>query len=213
MKNISIYKKSALAAVAVLCASSAQAITVLNFIIDGDTFSLPYQITNSSTAGESVVAFHLDLLGTGTVFDTVTGGIPNATIGVPFTPLAGTGVSTGLTSPATVADGSTVLDLAFSDFGPGEFFRWDIDVDFSAGGATVFGNNLIGATAWADFSDGQRLFGVLGAVPGNPDAAAFTVTGRVQTPPPGSVPDGGTTLALLGLSLAGLGGLHRKFKK
>jgi hypothetical protein len=32
------------------------------------------------------------------------------------------------------------------------------------------------------------------------------------TPPTGSVPDGGTTLALLGLSLAGLAGLQRKFK-
>lgn len=200
---------SALFAMAVLAAGAAQAIPSLNFIIDGDTFNNPYSITNNSTAGETVLRFNLNL-GTATsggpyCFDTISGGPCNPDPQSPaaFQPLGGTNVTTGLTAPATVADGAQVLDLFFNDFNAGETFSWYIDVD-SATSFSTFGDHLIGATAFVDFSNGQRLFGSLFAVDGNPDAAQFTVTGTAPTP---SIPEPGT-LALM--ALAGLGFIRRR---
>lgn len=201
---------SALFAMAVLAAGAAQAIPSLSFIIDGDTFNNPYSITNNSTAGETVLRFNLDL-GTATsggayCFDTISGGPCNPDNNqspAAFQSLGGTNVTTGLTAPATVADGTQVLDLFFNDFNAGETYSWYIDVD-SATSFSTYGNNLIGATAFIDFSNGQRLFGSLFAVDGNPDAAQFTVTGTAPTP---SIPEPGT-LALM--ALAGLGFIRRR---
>lgn len=62
------------------------------------------------------------------------------------------------------------------------------------------GNELNGATALVDFSDGQRLTGVLATVPGNDLASQCTVTGTGPIPIPEL-----TSLALLGLGLGALG--------
>lgn len=192
-------------------ASVSVAAPMLSFIIDGDTFSQPYAITNSSTAGENVVRFQLDLstvAGPAVVYDTVNGGVPNSSGGVPFTPVGGDAALTGLVLPASVADGATLLDISFTDFNSSETFRWDIDVDFAVGSVTVYGDNLIGATAIIDFSDGQRLTGILQAVPGNADAAQFTVTGITQTP--NEVPEPTTLVLWSVMSGAGLAAWRRR---
>ncbi|HEV2612844.1 MAG TPA: PEP-CTERM sorting domain-containing protein [Noviherbaspirillum sp.] len=200
---------SALFTIAALSAGAAQAIPSLSFIIDGDTFNNPYSITNNSTAGETVTRFSLNL---GTIpsggpfcFDTVNGGPcnPSPQSPTPFSPVGSTGVTTGLTSPAVVSDGAQILDLFFNDFNPGETFSWNIDID-SASAFTTLGSQLIGATAFVDFSNGQRLLGSLLAVAGNPDATQFTVTGVV---PVGRVPEP-STMALM--ALAGLAFLRRR---
>ena len=161
----------------------------LTFIVDGDTFTQPFSITNSSTAGIFVTDFTLDLAPAGFVYDTV------GTGATPFTPQAGSDVTTGLL-PVTVPDGSSLLDLDFNDFDPGETFSWAIDVDPPTGNATVNGDELIGATATIDFSDGTRLVGFLMAVTGNPDAAEFTVTEVTTIPGAIDITDMGTVTIL-----------------
>lgn len=123
-------------------------------------------------------------------YDTVAGG-PCRFAGSAgaFSPAGGTDVITGLIGPVVVADASQLLDISFADFDAGEFFRWDIDVDqIGATSSAVTGDEMVGATATVDFSDGTRLFGVISAVAGNSDAGQFVVTGVGRAvPEPGSL--------------------------
>ena len=164
----------------------------LTFLIDGDTFDEGFSITNSSSPGINVTAFQLDLSPIGFSFDTnsVTS---DGSAGVAFAPRDGSDLTTGLT-PEVVPDNATSFTLDFSDFQPGETFTWNIDVDATPGGdESVGGNDLIGATATIDFSDGTRLIGMLMPVDGNADAANFEVT-EVTTVPDMSVGSGIVTI-------------------
>jgi hypothetical protein len=191
-----------------ICGPVAEATPMLSFIIDGNTFTQPFSITNVSDGGEQVVGFHLDLAGVGLVYDPVDGGAPgNGTLGTPFAAVGGSDVTTGLT-PVVIPDGATILDLAFGHFEAGETFSWDIDVDHGTNmnNVTIYGSEMIGALAYVDFSDGQTLPGVLAAVHGNCDASQFIVTGIVPTDP---VPEPGTLL-LLGSGLVGFAARRRR---
>lgn len=192
---------TAAAGFAIALAGAAAATPSFDFIIDGDTFSLPFSFTNTSDAGEQIVAFGIDVDPAGLVFDTVDGGIPNGTNGGAFTPVGTSAADTGLISTPVVPDGATMFSLAFNDFGVGETFQFDIDVDDASGTpATIPGNLMIGSTAYADFSDGQRVTGIFAAISGNSDASGFIATGITQTPAV-PLPAAGWML------LAGLGGL------
>jgi hypothetical protein len=183
----------------------------LFFLIDGDTFTQPYSITNTSTAGEFVVGFGINLTGTGLVFDPVDFGPPgNNTAGTPFTPQGGTDAITGLIGPVAVADGSLFLNLTFNDFDVGETFSWLIDVDPADPNAspTVFGNQMIGAAVYADFSNGLRGSGFMVAVDGNPDAAQFVIT--TITPTPGIPEPAAWALMIAGFGLIGTAARHRR---
>lgn len=178
--------KPILVAAFVMAPLPALAIPSLSFLIDGDTFSQPYSFTNTSDAGEMITAFSIDLSGTALVFDPVDGGAPgNGSGGTAFAATGGTDVTTGLTG-STVVDGGTTLDILFNNFDAGETFSFLLDVDPADPNAptpTVLGNEMIGATAAINFSDGQQLTGIFAAVGGNPDAAAFTATGLAPIPP------------------------------
>jgi hypothetical protein len=189
------------AGILLLASHAALAVPSLYFFIDGDTFTQPFSINNNSSSGERVTRFQLDLSPTGMVFDPVDLGPPgNGTLGTPFTPRNGSDALTGLVATTGPADGATLLDLLFNDFNVGETFSWDIDIDGATGSPiSVFGNQLIGATAIIDFSDGQRLIGMLTEVIDNSDASEFTVTGRTTTP----IPEPGS-LALLLLGFAAI---------
>ncbi len=199
-------------AAAVGFAPVASAVPMLSFMIDGDTAFESFSISNNSTTGQLVTGFHLDITSTGTCFDVTD--LPadacpgNAANGLlEFAAKDGSDVITGLLPPS-VSDGDTILDFLFTDFDPGESFIWDLDVDSVGGGTngTVLGNQLIGATAWVDFSNGDRLFGTLGGVQGNSDASAFSVVGELRLQPvvdPDPVPLP-STLPMIALAILGL---------
>ena len=182
---------------AFLLASSAHALPSLSFIIDGDTYSEPFSITNNSTGGQMVTGFRLNLAPAGICFDQASDPCHSSS-GVDFAASGGTGTSTGLVS-GQVSAANTLLTLVFNDFGPGETFSWDIDVD-EASDPSVYGDEMIGALAEVDFSNGLTLLGELVAVSGNPDASTFTVTGVIPEP-------GTATLLSIGLSMLAL---HRR---
>ncbi|MEZ6052056.1 MAG: right-handed parallel beta-helix repeat-containing protein [Planctomycetaceae bacterium] len=166
----------------------------LTFFIDGNTFTQPYSIINSSDPGVDITGFQFDILPSSHLFDTVE---PQGS--TPFQPQFQTDIVTGLLTvngtaitPGTdplqdsvgtvlvgggVTDGTSLIDLTFDDFNSNETFTWLIDADPLGGTATVLGSDLIGSTVVVDFSSGAQLTGALMAVPGNTDAAIFVATG------------------------------------
>jgi hypothetical protein len=203
-----LFAQKSLAVLALgIWATAASADGGLSFIIDGNTLNTPFAITNTSTGGEFVVGFGIDLAGTNLGFDTIDGGfgIPNSH---QFAAFGGTGATTGLVSSPDVADGATSFGITFSDFDPGETFQFLLDVDpFGADNGTVLGNEMIGASAYVDFSNGLRAIGILAAVAGNDDASAFTVTSVVPTP---AVPEPASwAMMIAGFGLIG-GAMRRR---
>lgn len=208
----------AIATVLTVGIHQAQAASSLSFQVVGDTWTQPFSITNDSTAGEKVTRFQLDVstvtTGRAILFDTVGGVLPpNTSSGQDFQPTAGSDALTGLIpllgSPK-VPDGATLLDISFTGFDPTETFSWLIDVDPADGivPSTITGAGMIGTTALVDFDNNVRLTGILAPVPGNPEAAAFTVTHTGPTPN-GEIPEP-ITLVAVGLSVASLGGYLRR---
>jgi len=186
-------------------AAPAQADGNLFFLIDGDTFTQPFAITNNSTAGETILEFGFNLAGTGVVFDPVDFGPPgNNTLGTPFQPLGGSDATTGLVNPVTVVDGSTFFSMDFTNFDVGETFSWLLDVDPAdplAPTPTIFGNDLIGALVYVDFSNGLRGSGLIEAVAGNDDAGQLVI--RTFTPTP-EIPEPSTwAMMITGFGLTG----------
>ena len=177
---MNLLKTVLLGAVALAAAAPAYAAGSLFFVISGDTFNAPFSITNQSTMGETVTGFGLTLV-TPYGFDTVNGGFGIDSANA-FSPSGGTGVTTGYTGPGSFADGAGSIAFTFNDFGVGETFSWLIDVDQGQIAATVFGNELIGAAAYADFSNGLRGSGFLVAVAGDPSASQFVITTIAPTP-------------------------------
>ncbi|MEQ1548378.1 MAG: PEPxxWA-CTERM sorting domain-containing protein [Chakrabartia sp.] len=166
--------------------------------MSGDTFSQPFSITNTSTALENVTGFGISLISP-FGFDVTNGGwgIDNS---VPFSAVGGTGVTTGLSSVSPVVDAQQTLNFTFSSFGVGETFSWLIDVDQQNVG-TTFGNQLIGSTGYADFSNGLRGLGTFVAIAGNSQGSQFQI--RTFTPTPG-VPEPATwAMMLLGFGATG----------
>ena len=150
-----------------------------------------------------MLSFGFDLSTVNYVFDTKDGGVPNSSDSVPFTPRNNSDTLTGLVGPVTVADGANFFKIDFTNFTANKTFSWDIDVDSSKsnGSATVYGNELIGAKAFVDFSNGLRANGVLKAVSGKPNASAFSVVTVTPTP---AVPEPATwAMMILGFGVVG----------
>lgn len=173
----------------------------LSFLIDGNTFGTPFDITNSSAGAFDITGFTLDLTAVNAIWDSIEPGSS-----IPFQPQNATDVLTGLSTvngnlitPGTdplqdnngvvlpgggVPDDQPVLDLVFTDFNPGETFSWLLDSDFVGQPAsTILGSDLIGADITVNFTGGQFLTGQLTGIPGNIDASEFVATGGTIAAP------------------------------
>ena len=126
------------------------------FRAEGDTFVQPFRLTNNANDGERVTQFELDLTPLGLIFD------EDGLTGKPFTALNGTDASTGVTGTSLDSTGQ-ILTVTFdgASFTPGETLEFVIDVDLAPEtqggapiGASVFGNDLIGALVQVDFTPG-----------------------------------------------------------
>ncbi len=202
----------------------------LDFSIIGNTFAQPWVITNTSQPGNDIVGFMLDFTPTialvppGVEWDTIEPGSS-----VPFLPLLGSDVLTGLSmingtavvgpivpgpgatdttdAVATVLPGGGVpdmqglLDLAFTDFNPGETFTWEADVDdVGAGASTVLGSDLVGTDITVNFTGGLFISGSL--VPLGFNGSTFVATsGAIGSP--GISSNGGN-----GIRLSAVNGSH-----
>ncbi len=154
----------------------------LGFQIVGNTFGQPFSIVNTSQGGFDILGFELDLAASGVVWDTVEPGSS-----IPFAPLNGTEVTTGLATvngnafPNTRPDGGLpddqpLLNLTFNTFTPDTSFVWEADVDFAGQPAsTVLGSDLVGSQITIDFTGGRTLSGTL--QPLGTDGAQFVATG------------------------------------
>jgi len=195
------------------------------FVVDGDTFTTQFRITNTSDDHEQITSLSF-VLPNGFVFDTTTSDPLNQ--GAAFRSAINAYLLDPTRSTIPVNDRtSTGIDLGFSAFNgapESQFscngdcrYGWTVDVDAVGGTASngdsrVLSNQLFGARISVAFSDGTVLGGLLGACAADGVAlrrctstgiAAYwsdfgTGAAGGTTPEPGS-------LALAGLALMGLG--------
>jgi hypothetical protein len=177
------------------CASfglAAHATPSLTFVMDGNTFNQPFRLANTSTANERIVSFRFDLStivtnGGAYCFDSVSNTVCNGVVdtAMPFTPVGGSDLLTGLVGPVNVPDGSQLINLAFTGFDTGEALRWLIDVDQvgNVAAQTVDGSELVGANVEVGFSNGWRILGKMALVPNDSNASQFVAMSVVPEPP------------------------------
>lgn len=170
--------------------------------------SSPYWYLNYTTPagppGPNLLSAYF-VLPSGLYFDTV--GLNSQA----YTSISGA-ATVGLTPPPPpVADNSTSMTINFSDFNPGEFYSWVIDVDGSGCsiGAICDDTNLVGTMLYLTFGGNGYattvLSGVFSAPSGIGNNARVTITGEVVPEP--------ATYALVGLGLAAFALIRKRARK
>jgi hypothetical protein len=145
-----------------------------------NTFDIVNTSANTASANSNIVDFVFGVGSAAPGFNFFNNGAGANPPGA-FTVLGATDVSTGFTSlngttaPAfAFGTGSTVLNMTFNDFNPGENFNFTAGVGPAANNRPgVNAAALAGSTVLADFSGGQVLTGTLQLDPNNSTQAIF----------------------------------------
>ncbi len=178
-------------------------------IISGSTYntSNAFQFFNNSTSGERIVSITWNLTPIGAFFDT-TSSFPGF-FSSPLTLGASSPVGHSFPSNASL-NGQSVLTIGFTDFDPGEFFRFGVDTDFFSqpDDAGLFGEQFVGATAQAVFSNGSTLQGTYGATTESGFGSRVDINSPVSNP---TIPEP-STICMWGLVLGGFA-LRRRLQR
>lgn len=206
MKNI---MKCTAALFLIISTNSFAATAASGLIIDGTTFgtSNAFRFTNDSTSGETITKLRWDLTPINGFFDTTNTAPGNSSS--PLT-LSGSSDPVGQIFPSNASvNGSSILDIDFTDFNVGETFIFGVDTDlFSAiDSFGIDGVGFIGAIATAWFSDGTITHGFYTATTqaGFGSEVSITSPGVPQVPIPAAA-------FLFGPALLGFLGFRRKSK-
>ena len=121
----------------------------------GDTFEDDLALSNDAGSTEDIltVVFDLSTAATGTTFEPATW---------PFVADAGDAAATGFTGEVVTA---TTLTLTFTDFNPGESFKFTIDLDDNTN--VVQGASIAGSTVTATFAITGDVVAVMAGAGGN----------------------------------------------
>jgi hypothetical protein len=143
---------------------------------DLNTAATPFSIVTDAFNSQELAQLLVDISPTNIIFN------PTAPSGQVFTPLAGTGTTTGLTTvnglltPFALTDLTSSLAMVFNDFDPAETFSWDTGVtrvSQPTNSTGITADQLIGSRVTLVAENGRTIPGTLQAVTGNPTAAQF----------------------------------------
>lgn len=203
MTTMTKYYKACCAALLLSIASFAQSAPIASGqIISGTTFGTTnaFQFTNNSTDGESIVRLIWDLSPIDGFFDSTDDNPGNSSTPLELDP--GSSAVGHIFPTDADLNGSSVLDVLFTDFQVGETFIFGVDTDlFSAIDLIgIDGEDFVGAVVTVVFDNGAARTGtyVTSNIPGVGTEVFIDIPTTIDVNAPSTI--GFMLLSMLGLA-------------